>query len=352
MRETTLPARHCPCGTQIASGLLSCPACQRLVYAEELKRLAARAQTAEQEGDTSGALREWRQALDLLPRDSRQYGVIQAKVEKLSRLVEAGVPPLPSKSGTRPAPSGDKKHSAWKGAGAVGVVLLLWKFKWLVAAALSKGKLLLLGLTKASTLFSMILSLGLYWTAWGWKFALGLIVSIYIHEMGHVTALIRYGIKATPPMFLPGVGAVVRLKQQIVSPREDARVGLAGPMWGLGAAAGAYAVSLAMSWPSWAAIARVGAWINLFNLLPVFSLDGARGFHALSRGQRALAAAVVAGAWFLTSEGLLLLLLIVAGARAFGGQSAEKADHVALAQYVFLVAALSALAVIHVPLPI
>ncbi len=80
----------------------------------------------------------------------------------------------------------DKRLSA---AGALG--LALWKFKFLGAFVATKGKLLLLGLTKGSTFLSMILSLGVYWTAWGWKFALGLVVSIYVHEMGHV-AMLRY----------------------------------------------------------------------------------------------------------------------------------------------------------------
>ncbi len=52
----------------------------------------------------------------------------------------------------------------------------------------------------------------MYWTAWGWKFALGLVVSIYVHEMGHVAALRGYGTKANAPMFIPGLGALIRLK--------------------------------------------------------------------------------------------------------------------------------------------
>src|SRR5437870_5020636 len=88
----------------------------------------------------------------------------------------------------------------------------------------------------------MLLSAGLYWTIWGWKFAFGLVLSIYIHEMGHVQALQRYGIKATAPMFIPGFGAVIRLKQHPADAREDARVGLAGPLRGLRAALAAYAV--------------------------------------------------------------------------------------------------------------
>src|SRR5213076_3474994 len=91
----------------------------------------------------------------------------------------------------------------------------------------------LLGLTKAITFVSMLLSAGVYWTIWGWKFAVGVVLSIYVHETGHTQALQRYGIQATAPMFIPGIGAVIRLKQYPTDAREDARVGLAGPLWGL-----------------------------------------------------------------------------------------------------------------------
>src|SRR5205807_8136402 len=175
---------------------------------------------------------------------------------------------------------------------------------------LTKSKFLLLGLTKASTFLSMLLSAGVYFTMWGWQFAVGLVVSIYIHEMGHVQALNRYGIKATPPMFIPGFGALIRLRQYPTDAREDARVGLAGPIWGLGAALAALGVYLVTRAPIWAAIAHLGAFINLFNLVPVWQLDGARGFHALSRHQRWIAAAVIAAMWAATGEGLLVLLLL------------------------------------------
>ena len=69
----------------------------------------------------------------------------------------------------------------------------------------------------------MLLSLGVYWTAFGWKFALGLVLSIYVHEMGHVAMLRRYGIKSTAPMFIPGLGAMVRMKQYPHSQDQKAR---------------------------------------------------------------------------------------------------------------------------------
>ncbi len=223
--------------------------------------------------------------------------------------------------------------------------------KFLAVLALTKAKFLLLGLTKASTFLSMFLSMGVYWAAFGWKFALGLVLSIYVHEMGHVASLLRYGVKASPPLFVPGLGAMVRLRQSFTSPREDARVGLAGPLWGLGAAVFCYAVFLATQWPIWAAIARLGAWINLFNLLPLWQLDGGRAFRALTRSQRWLATAAIAAAWSATAEGLLILLLLVAAVRTATDTPAKEPDRIALIQYVALVAALSALTLIPVALP-
>jgi Zn-dependent protease len=310
------------------------------VHADALKRLADEAERATAAGNLSAARDAWRQAFELLPRGSRQAKLISQKIGEISGGLEAEAPG----SASRSLPS-------WARIGGPlgAVALLLWKLKFLVLAALGKGKLLLLGLTKSTTLFTMLLSMGVYWTAWGWRFALGLVLSIYIHEMGHVAALQRYGIKATAPMFIPGFGAMVRLNQYPANPAEDARVGLAGPIWGLGAALAAYGVFLATAMPFWAAIARAGAWINLFNLLPIWQLDGGRGISALSSGQRYVLVAAIAAAWFGTGEGLLVLLGMVALVRAFGAQAAKEPDQGVLAQFLVLIFALSALATIHVP---
>jgi Zn-dependent protease len=229
-----------------------------------------------------------------------------------------------------------------------GLLLVLWKAKFLVLLVVTKAKFLLLGLTKMGTLLSMLAAAGVYWSLWGWKFALGIVGSIYVHEMGHVAALRRYGIKASAPMFLPGIGAVIRLRQHPATPGEDARVGLAGPMWGLGAALAAYGIYLATGSTVWGAIAHFGAWVNLFNLLPFWQLDGGRGFRALTRPHRWLAAAAIAAAWFVTSQGLFLLLLVAAVAQAFA-RPAAKPDRDALWLYVFLLAAFTYLIAVPVP---
>ena len=334
------PARCTGCGTDIGAAMLMCPGCHRLVHADTLGRLAAEAELAAQKGDAGAALVSWRLALELLPPDTEQSRRIGARVAELSRHAE-----------TAPEPAAPRP--AWAKAGTfLGTVgLLLWKFKVVLLLVLGKLKFLLLGLTKMGTVFSMLLSFGVYWTIWGWRFALGFLVGMYIHEMGHVAALRRYGIAATAPMFVPGLGAFVRLKQTLQSPREDARVGLAGPLWGLGATIVAYAAFLVTGAPVLAAIARFTAWVNLFNLLPVWQLDGGRAFASLSSLQRWVAAAACGVAYAITRDGLLVLMMIAAGARAFRVDPEVPPDGVVLVQYCGLVLALALLATISVAVP-
>ncbi len=330
------------CGAQIAPALLSCPACRQLVHADRLNQLAAQAEQL-QPRDPSRALAVWRDMLSLLPPTSRQYQMVNDRIVALSRELAGGA----QTSAT--TPPGTRSWRAPTGVGIVGA--LLWKFKVLVVLILTKAKLILLGLTKMSTLFSMLLSLGVYWSAWGWKFALGLITSLYLHEMGHVLALRRYGVRASAPMFIPGFGAFVQMRQRLSTPIEEARVGLAGPWWGLGVAGAAYAVGSLTGWVSWIAIAKVGGWITLFNLLPVWQLDGSRGFAALSQPQRALATAMMGILWLTTREGLLVLLALVGLVRTLGHDAPPRPDGLTLVQYVGLLIASTALSTIPVALP-
>jgi Zn-dependent protease len=330
------PARCPECGTDWASGLVVCPGCRRLVHAERLRRLAAQAEDTARAGDRAGALAAWRSALELLPAGSRQHAQVGERIAALNQSVEAG----PSSSAPAPPPG-----STWARILApLGVVgLVLWKFKFVAVFVLTKAKLLVVGLTKAPTLLSALASFGVYWTAWGWKFALGVVATMYVHEMGHVFALRQYGIRATAPMFVPGLGAFVRMQQYPASPREDARVGLAGPQWGLFAGAATGAVALAMGWPAWAAVTRATAWLNLLNLIPLGPLDGGRGFRTLTRGQRWLATGALAAASVATGDGLLVLGTVCGAARAAFGRGSETPDAGATVQYVVLVLALAVL---------
>jgi Zn-dependent protease len=301
------------------------------VHADELKTLAAAAESAERTGDLAGALVQWRSALELLPADSEQHAVITARTADLARRAE----------GTQRKPAGAAQPShplkrAWA-AIATGAVLVL-----------SKLKLLLLGLTKLSTLSSMLVFAALYWKLWGLPFALGFVACIYVHEMGHVASLARFGIAASPPMFIPGFGALVRLKQTPTDPRQDSRVGLAGPIWGLAAALVAYGVFLATGAPIWGGIAQFAGFLNLFNLIPVWQLDGSRGFRSLSREERWIIIAVVAATWLLTRQGLLILIGLAAIYRAVSDVAPRERDWPVLGTFAGLVVALSLLSALHV----
>ncbi len=333
------------CGSQFPDGALACPSCQKLVHSAELKRLSEQAQQAERAGDLTAELSSWRSALALLPPQSRQYSQLRDKTLQLSAALQSA-PAAASTSQSKPKAEGLQKRMG--GLSALGV--LLWKFKTFALFFLTKLKFLFLGLTKLQTLLSMLLTMGVYFTLWGWKFAIGFVLSIYVHEMGHVAALHRLGIAASAPMFVPGFGAYVRLHQYPSTPAEDARVGLAGPMWGLGAALVCAMLYRTTGAGIWGGLAQSGAYLNLFNLLPVWQLDGARGFHALDKRQRIIVTCVLGVAWYFTHDTLLLVLAGVAGYRAFATPSAQEPDQRAFAEYVLLVGALSMLLKLHVPM--
>ena len=95
--------------------------------------------------------------------------------------------------------------------------------------------------------------------------------------------------------------------------------------------------------PMWKAIAHVGAWINLFNLLPVWQLDGNRGFAALSTSQRWLIVLTFACGWALAHDGLFVLLIAAAAFRSFDAEAPVAGDRGAFAQFAFVILALAVL---------
>lgn len=320
------------CGAPLPPEALSCPACQQLVHADPLRQIADQARSAETAGDKQGALIAWKSALPMLPADSVQRRSIEKKVTELRGQIEAA--------------SGNKQ-SLWKrgSAGLGPVALMIWKFKTAALLVLTKGKLVLLGLTKISTLLSMFASIGVYWALFGWPFAVGLVLSIYVHEMGHVIALRSFGIPAGAPMFIPGFGAIIQMRGLAISPVEDSRVGLAGPIYGCAAALFCLAAYYVTGAPIWRAIAHLGAVINLFNLIPVWQLDGARGFHSLTSFQRKTIAGTALVLWLATSEVMLLFIAGVGCYRLFTRDAAETPDNTGWMQFAALLVVLSAILV-------
>ena len=311
------------CHSELAESALSCPQCRQLTHSAELEDLAQRARAAWRVGKFAEERGLWEQSLKLLPEETVQYRSIHARIAEID---QHNATASPSAGG------------GWKKAAlGIGPLLLL---------LLAKGKFLLLGLSKIGTLLTMLASLGVYWAMYGWAFALGLVVSIYIHEMGHVAAIRRYGFPASAPMFIPGFGAFIQLRGMKVPPVPDSRIGLAGPLYGLGAALAAYSIYLVTGARIWAAIADFGAIINLFNLIPIWQLDGSRGFHSLTRPERGIVLIATVMLCLLTGNRMLWLIAAGATYRLFTKDWQTEPDRHGLLQFLGLLAALSIIAAI------
>ena len=194
----------------------------------------------------------------------------------------------------------------------------------------------------------MLAFAAVYWHAFGWPFAIALVITTYIHEMGHVAALMRLGITASAPMFVPGFGAYVRLQEHPATVGEDAHVGLAGPVWGVTTAVLTLAAAFAMHSRFLFAVAHTTAIINLFNLTPVWQLDGGRGFNAMSRLQRWLLLAVAVAAWAFSREKFFVLIALAGVFRAFQRDVPRENNWSAFAHFAGLLAVIAAVAYVAV----
>jgi Zn-dependent protease len=319
---TETPRTCARCETELSPFALACPACSALIHRAKLEELAALAEAAVAQGDPAAARAHWMEARQLVPPQSEQHALIGARITELTNRIE-GASARPSK----------RDDGSWKsrtiGVGAAIGLLLVGKLKFL-----------LLGLSKLSTVASMFGFILVYWSIHGWPLAVGLAGSIYVHEMGHVAMLRRLGINASAPLFIPGVGALVMLRQHVTDPVTDARIGLAGPVWGLGAAVVAWVIYQITGAPIWLAIAELTGFLNLFNLLPIWQLDGSRGFHALSRSQRWAVVSVIGVALALTGVGLLWILGAVALYRTIRGEQGPG-HQPTVATFTVLILALS-----------
>ncbi len=188
------------------------------------------------------------------------------------------------------------------------------------AFALKYGKAALLLLPKAKVLTtsaSMLVSVAAYALIWGWRFAAGFVALLFVHEMGHVVQLRREGIKASAPLFIPFLGALVAMKQMPRDAAAEARVGLAGPVLGtLGCIVVALAAFSADS-DLLRALAFTGFLLNLFNLVPVAFLDGGRAFAAMAPWMWFVGLAIAIGLVVVVPNPILLLLVVLGGFDTF-----------------------------------
>jgi Zn-dependent protease len=181
-------------------------------------------------------------------------------------------------------------------------------------AAKLKGLLLLLPKLKVlTTSASMLVSVAAYAVIWGWRFAVGFVALLFVHEMGHVVQMKREGVKVSGMLFVPFLGAAVGARSMGGNALAEARIGLAGPI--LGTLATAALIPLAETQDSdfLRALAFTGFFLNLFNLAPVVPLDGGRAMAAMAPWMWFAGFAAMLGFFVLFPNPILVLILLLGG---------------------------------------
>jgi Zn-dependent protease len=160
---------------------------------------------------------------------------------------------------------------------------------------------------------SMIVSIGAYALLGGWWFGVGLVGLIFVHEMGHVLALRRQGVPASAPLFIPFMGAVIGMRKLPSNAWREAEVALAGPLLGSIGAAAVWGAGVYCHSRFLIAMAFIGFFLNLFNLLPVVPLDGGRAVAALHPAIWLLGLAGLVALEVFSPSPILPLIILIGG---------------------------------------
>jgi Zn-dependent protease len=128
---------------------------------------------------------------------------------------------------------------------------------------------------------SIFVAVGGYALIWGWRFAVGFVLLILVHELGHFVEARRRGFDAAWPVFLPFVGAYVAIRDARMNPWQSFWISLAGPLWGSAGAAAVWVIGEQQGSRLLQALGYVGFLLNLFNLVPIGFLDGGSIWKAI-----------------------------------------------------------------------
>jgi Zn-dependent proteases len=194
-----------------------------------------------------------------------------------------------------------------------GILVILLKFKGIVFLVLSKLKFMfiLLKLGKfASTIGSMLFMIVIYAQIYGWTFGVGFVVLLLIHEMGHYMVAKAIKLDVSLPIFIPFVGAAIRLKEEPKDAVIEAKVAIGGPLIGSLGSLICLIIGFLFNQDVFVALAYTGFMINLFNLIPLHPLDGGRIVSAISPKLWFIGIPIGVVALFKAFNPIIILLLI------------------------------------------
>ncbi|MDP4097252.1 site-2 protease family protein [Paenibacillus sp. P96] len=162
----------------------------------------------------------------------------------------------------------------------------IWSWGAVIVLLLAKGKslLALLKLGKfGGALLSMAASIGAYALIYPWSFAIGFVLLLFVHELGHVIAAKRKGLPVSAPVFIPFLGALIALKKHPQDAVTEAYMAFGGPLLGTVGSTAVFVAAYITDSPLLYALSYVGFFLNLINLLPIHPLDGGRIATAVTR---------------------------------------------------------------------
>jgi Zn-dependent protease len=200
--------------------------------------------------------------------------------------------------------------------------------------AVIKGAVLLLPKVKLlATGGTALVSVAAYSLWFGWTFAVGFVLLLFVHEMGHVIQLRREGIKASAPMFVPFLGAFISAKSLGENALAEARVGLAGPILGTAGAAVVLVLGEATNSDFLRALAYIGFFLNLINLVPLVPFDGGRAMAAMAPAMWFFGLFVMVALLLLTGNPFLLIFVFLGGMETWRRWQARKSRSLEQAAY-------------------
>lgn len=221
----------------------------------------------------------------------------------------------------------NKKKKRLAGLAGLGAALigLLVKFKMLLFVLLDIKWVAFLGKFGLASI-SALISVAIYSRLFGWGFAVGLVALLFIHEMGHAVVMKLKGIPVGGMIFIPMLGAAVFMKRMPSNARDEAEVGIAGPVAGALASLVCLLIAHFLGDSTgvpgiWAPLAYFGCFLNLFNLIPIVPFDGGRVLAAIDRRIWILGffglIAIQIWEWLTGSSSIWLLFFIVIAATDF-----------------------------------
>ena len=223
-------------------------------------------------------------------------------------------PEAPSFPVPEPYEDGDRGYKPIKPRSGLGDLL-----RKLAAPIVALGFLIvkfggvLLKLKVLTTGVSMLVSIAAYAWIWGLPFAIGFVLLIFVHELGHVLELRRQGVPASAPLFIPFLGAVIGMKELPDDAWKEAQVALAGPILGSVGAAACWVAAEVTGSELLMGLAFVGFFLNLFNLIPIVPLDGGRAAGALHPVLWFVGLLILVGLVVLNPNPLLLIIVLLGG---------------------------------------